>query len=96
MVKEQTKTITELKSSLANKSELLELEKRENEINQKMIEIKDKEIVAVNKNFEQMKEVTDRAIKLAEVSKGGGVSQNTVLGGIVGIVVGLIIHGIIW
>jgi ssRNA-specific RNase YbeY (16S rRNA maturation enzyme) len=81
-VREQASTISELKSSLANKAELLELEKRENEVNMKMMAIKDMEIAAINRNFNQLKDVTDRAMKLAEISKP---SSNWQLMGVIGL-----------
>ena len=69
LVREQGATIVELKSSLSNKDELIALEKRENEINMKILELKNQEIAALTRNFDQMKEVADRAIKLAETAK---------------------------
>lgn len=66
---EKDKTISELEKALALAQKELELERRENEINQKMLEVKDKEIAALNRNFDQMKEIADRALKLAETSK---------------------------
>jgi hypothetical protein len=47
----------------------LDLEKRENELNARIIGVKDLQIVAQNLAFQDMKEVADRAIKLAETAK---------------------------
>ena len=69
LVKKQIETIEKLQSTLNDTKRELELEKRENELNQRMLDIKDKEIAGINRNFEQMKEVADRAIKLAETAK---------------------------
>ncbi len=69
LVKEQAATILKLQESLADKEKLLDLEKRENALNLRIIDIQKREIDGINKNFDQLKEVTDRAIKLAEVSK---------------------------
>ena len=69
MTAEQSKTITELDKSLALAQKELDLERRENEINKRIIQVKDMEIASLNRNFDQMKEVSDRALKLAEVGK---------------------------
>ena len=67
--KEQEKTITELENSLTIERKTNELSERELYLNKKIIEVKDMEIQALNRNFDQMKEVADRAIKLAETNK---------------------------
>lgn len=69
LVTSQDKTIKEFERSLALAQKELELERRENEINKRIIAVKDMEIAGLNRNFDQMKEVADRAIKLAETSK---------------------------
>jgi predicted RNase H-like nuclease (RuvC/YqgF family) len=69
LIKKQAETIEKLQSTLSDTKRELDLERRENEINQKILELKDKEIAGLNRNFEQMKEVADRAIKLAETAK---------------------------
>ena len=69
LVDSQAKTIAELEKSLAIAEKERDLEKRDNELSQKIIGIKDKEIEGINRNFNQLKDVTDRAIKLAEISK---------------------------
>jgi hypothetical protein len=66
---EQEKTIVELENSLSIKGKTNELSEREIYLLKKIIEIKDTEIQALNRNFDQMKEVADRSLKLAEVSK---------------------------
>jgi SMC interacting uncharacterized protein involved in chromosome segregation len=80
---EKDKTISELEKSLSIAQKELELERRENEINQRIIVVKDMEIVALNRNFDQMKEIADRAIKLAETAKP---QSNWQLYGIIGLV----------
>lgn len=69
LVDSQAKTIAELEKSLAIAEKERDLERRDNELSQKIIGIKDKEIEGINRNFNQLKDVTDRAIKLAEISK---------------------------
>lgn len=66
---EQVRTISELERSLALEKRSNELSQRELELKDKMLAIKDQEIAAVNRSFGQMKEVADRAIKLAETVK---------------------------
>ena len=65
---EKDKTISELGNSLSIAQKQLDLEKRENEINQKIIAVKDMEIQATKNALDQMKDVSDRALKLAETS----------------------------
>ena len=91
LVESQAKTITELEKSLAIAQKERDLEKRENEINQKIITVKDMEIAAINRNFDQMKEVADRAIKLAETSKPKSNWELTGLLGAAALVIGFII-----
>lgn len=83
MVNKQGKTISELEKNLSLTQKELELERRENEINKRIIEVKDMEIKVLNNNFDQMKDVADRAIKLAEVGKPK--SGNWELLGIIGL-----------
>lgn len=54
---------------ISNLEKELELQKRENELKDRIIAIKDMEIQAQQRAFTDMKEVADRAIKLAETSK---------------------------
>jgi RNA polymerase-interacting CarD/CdnL/TRCF family regulator len=72
LAKSQETTIAELERSLAIAQKERDLEKRENELNLKIIGIKDKEIEGINRNFNQLKDVTDRGLKLAEMSKPKG------------------------
>jgi hypothetical protein len=69
LVKKQVETIEKLQTTLGDTQRELSLEKRENELNQRMLDIKDKEIAVLNQDFERMKEITYRAIKLAETAK---------------------------
>jgi len=66
---EQGKTIIELEKSLASEKRTNDLNEREIYLQKKIIEIKDMEIAGLNRNFDQMKEVADRSLKLVEVSK---------------------------
>ena len=66
---EQAKTIAEIEKSLALAQKELDIERRKNEINKRIIQVKDMEIASLNRNFDQMKEVSDRALKLAEIGK---------------------------
>jgi len=91
LVKEQADTILKLQGALADKVGLLDLEKRENALNLRIIEIQKKEIEGINKNFDQLKEVADRAIKLAEVSKPASNWQLQGLLGLAAVVVGVLI-----
>jgi hypothetical protein len=47
----------------------LDLEKRENDLNQRMIGLLERKIELDKQSFDQLKEVADRAIKLAETKK---------------------------
>lgn len=87
--KEQEKTIAELDKSLATEKRTNELNERELYLQKKIIEIKDMEIAGLNRNFDQMKEVTDRSLKLAEVSKPKGNWQLYGLLGVIAFVAGL-------
>jgi hypothetical protein len=91
LVDSQATTISELEKSLAIAQKERDLEKRENELNLRIIGIKDKEIAAINRNFDQMKEVADRAIKLAETSKP---KSNWELYGVIGALVAVAIYAI--
>jgi hypothetical protein len=61
--------IRNLEKDLTVTQKELEIEKRENEINRKTIALQEKKIEMDKENFNQMKEVADRAIKLAETKK---------------------------
>ncbi len=54
---------------IANLEKEIELLKRESELKDKIIHIKEMEIIATRRALNDMKEVADRAIKLAEVGK---------------------------
>ena len=79
---EKDKRIQNLEAQVASLNQTVTLDQREIEINQKMLELKDKEIAALNRNFEQMKDIADRALKLAETSKP---TSNWQLYGILGL-----------
>jgi len=64
---------------IANLEKENELLKRENELKDRIIEIDQREIDATRRALNDMKEVADRAVKLAEVSKP---KSNWQLGGL--------------
>jgi len=55
--------------TIANLEKELDLVRREVDIKDKILAVKDMEIAAQKRAFEDMKEVTDRALKLAETAK---------------------------
>jgi hypothetical protein len=67
---------------ITNLEKEIELLKQEVMLKDRIIEIKDMEIVSTRRAFEDMKEISDRAIKLAETSKP---KPNWQLYGILGI-----------
>jgi len=67
--KEQAVTIVELEKSLLIEKKINDLNERELYLQKKIIEVKDMEIAGLNRNFDQMKEVADRSLKLAETVK---------------------------
>lgn len=69
LVESQQKTIDQLESSLADEKKTNELNQREIYLQTKMLELKDQEITIERQTSDRLKEVTDRAIKLAEASK---------------------------
>lgn len=91
LVKEQTTTILKLQEALADKEKLLDLEKRENALNLRIIEIQKKEIEGINKNFDQMKEVADRSLRLAGISKPQSNIQLYGLLGLAAFVIGALV-----
>ena len=70
--------------------EELDLERRENEINKRIIQVKDMEMAVLNRNFDQIKEVSDRALKLAEVGKPKSNWQLQGLVGAAAFIIGLL------
>lgn len=92
LVESQQKTIGELEKSLEIAQRERDLEKRENEINQKIIAIKDMEIQALNNANDRLKDVSDRAIKLAETAKPQSNNLLYIIGGVLaGLIAGLAI-----
>ena len=67
---------------IQNLEKEIDLLKRETELKDRIIGIKDMEIQAQKRAFEDMKEVADRAIKLAETSKP---KSNWEIFGIIGV-----------
>jgi hypothetical protein len=66
---------------IANLEKELELTQRESEIKDRIIALKNQEIAADKKAFDQMKDISDRALKLAEQS---GSKSNWQLYGLAG------------
>jgi len=89
--REKDKTIAELKKSLDLVQKDLELERKENDLNERIMKIQEREIAGINRNFEQMKMVADRAIKLAETSKPKSNWPTLGLIGVIAFVIGLAI-----
>ncbi len=76
---------------LAHQKEL-ELEKRENKLNQKIQGVVKQEIAAKDRAFNDMKEIEDRSIKLAEASrKKSGNWEITGLLGAAALVIGFLL-----
>lgn len=67
--------ITNLEKDLATTQKELDLEKRTNEVNQKIIDLQNRQIELDKQNFDQMKDIADRAIKLGEIGKPSPVKQ---------------------
>jgi hypothetical protein len=68
---------------IANLEKELDLQKREVELKDRIIGIKDMEIQAQKRAFDDMKEISDRALKLAETSKPKS-NVLYIIGGILG------------
>jgi len=69
IVGEQQTTIGELEKGLVSEKKTNELNERELDLQRRIIEVQKMEIEVQKRAFIDMKEVSDRAIKLAEVSK---------------------------
>lgn len=69
LVESQKETIGKLESSLVDEKKNNELNQREIYLQGKMLELKDQELAIERRANERLKEITDRAIKLAEISK---------------------------
>jgi hypothetical protein len=78
---EQKKEILDLKDALAKAKVGRELADREADLERRINAIKDMEIQATRRALEQMGQVADKAIKLAETAKP---TSNWALGGILG------------
>jgi len=74
---------------ISNLEKELELQRRENELKDRIIGIKDMEIQAQKRAFEDMKEVSDRALKLAETSKPKSTWETLGIIGVLAFVLGL-------
>lgn len=77
---------------ITNLEKELELSKQEVSLKDKIIEVKDMEIAIQKRAFDDMKEVADRAIKLAEVSKPKSNWQLQGLLGMAAFAIGLLIN----
>jgi uncharacterized protein YydD (DUF2326 family) len=76
---------------IANLEKEIELLKRENELKDRIIIIKDMEIAANRRAFEDMKEISDRSLKLAETAKPKSNWQIYGLAGLALFVVGVLV-----
>ncbi len=87
---EQKKEILDLKDALTKAKAGRELADREADLERRINAIKDMELQATQRALEQMGQVADKAIKLAEISKP---TSNWALGGIlggIGLILGLL------
>lgn len=73
-------------SNLERENDLL---RQESAIKDRIIAVKDMEIASERRSFENMKEVSDRALKLAETSKP---KSNWEMVGIIGLVAAIILY----
>jgi len=64
-----------LKSQIENLKEKITLKDQESLIKDKMLQVKDEMIANQQRNFDQMKEIADRAIKLSEQGKRSTVQE---------------------
>jgi len=78
---------------IANLEKELDLSKQENALQVRVIAIKDMEIVATRKALQDMQTVTDRALKLAEVSKPTSNWQITGVVAIIATAIGIYLGG---
>ncbi len=84
--------VENLEKELVIAQKELELEKRENELNQRIQEVMKQEIAAKDRAFNDMKEITDRSIKLAETSgKKSGNWEITGLLGAAALIIGFLL-----
>jgi septal ring factor EnvC (AmiA/AmiB activator) len=83
---EQAQQIADLKTQLTATKEALNAETQNLVATEKMNEVLKREIEATTNNFNQMKDVADRAIKLAESKKSNPLEQWGIFAGI-GIIV---------
>ena len=77
---------------IANLEKELDLVKRETDLQERISALKDREIKILQNAFEREKQITDRALKLAETAKP---TSNWALGGIlggIGLILGLLAH----
>jgi len=74
---------------ITNLEKETDLLKRENELKDRVIGIKDMEIAATRRAFEDMKEISDRSLKLAETAKPKTNWQTIGIGILAAILLGL-------
>jgi len=92
LVGEQKKIILELEASLLTEKKTNELNQREIDLQKRILDIKDMEIKVTRQAVNDMKEISDRAIKLAEVSKPKSNWQLLGLAAIVGYIINELVH----
>ena len=91
IVAEQQNTIGELEKSLDSEKKTNELNEREIDLQKRIIEVQKMEIESQKRAFADMKEVSDRAIKLVEVSKPKSNWQTIAMGILGAIILGILI-----
>jgi hypothetical protein len=88
----QDKTVAELQNSLAIEKKTNELNEREIDLLKRINEVDKREIESQKRTIQDFKDISDRAIKLAEVSKPKSNWQLYGLAAIVGYVINELIH----
>jgi hypothetical protein len=92
MKEKQDKTIAELQNSIAIEKKTNELNEREIDLLKRINEVDKREIEFQKRTIQDLKDISDRAIKLAEVSKPKSNWQLYGLAAIVGYVINELIH----
>jgi hypothetical protein len=89
----QTAQIEELTNALKTANDTIALSARENELNAKILAIKDQEIAAQARAIADLRDISDRAIKLAEAGKPSSKWWMIPVSILAGIVVGIGLMG---
>lgn len=91
IVSEQQFTIGKLEEGLSSEKKINELNERELDLQKRIIDVQKMEIETQKRAFADMKEVADRSLKLAEVSKPKSNWQLQGLLGLAAFVIGVLI-----